>query len=255
MLIPYLARRNARPIAVRTRLFRFHVAALALCFTLSLAAGPDTANAGRAGAKKSISIAVVGDSLANDLGQGMEALFSSRPNVRISKQTHFSTGLVRVDYFNWYAHVRRFVNSADPDVIVVVIGGNDRQTIRMKGLSYNPYTKGWMREYERRVDYFMRSLKRADAKIYWVGLPVVRSDKLSRSYRAMNSIFRRQAKRHGFNYVAIWDEFLGPDDAYSSFGKSLNGVKRRLRKKDGMHFTETGKLRFAAYVAEAIGLR
>jgi len=42
--------------------------------------------------------------------------------------------------------------------------------------------------------------------------------------------------------------------AYSSFGESLEGVRRRLRKQDGEHFTEAGRILFASYVANAIGL-
>ena len=52
-----------------------------------------------------ISIAVVGDLLANDLGNGMEDIFAGK-QVRVIKQTRFATGLVRTDYFNWNATVR-----------------------------------------------------------------------------------------------------------------------------------------------------
>ena len=55
--------------------------------------------------------------------------------------------------------------------------------------------------------------------------------------------------------MSIWNEFLSPSGDYTSFGQSLQGVKRRLRQEDGMHFNETGRLSLAAYVAHAIGLR
>jgi hypothetical protein len=32
-------------------------------------------------------------------------------------------------------------------------------------------------------------------------------------------------------------------------------VRRQIRKDDGMHFTEAGRILFASYVANAIGLR
>ena len=71
----------------------------------------------------------------------------------------------------------------------------------------------------------------------------------------MNTIYRRQATRHRFKYVSIWDSFLGRDGAYTSFGMSLSGTKRQLRKNDGMHFTDEGKLLLAARISRAIGLR
>ncbi len=201
-----------------------------------------------------VSVAVVGDSLANDLGNGMEDIFAGKP-VRVIKQTKFATGLVRTDYFNWNATVRNALQHGDANILVVVIGGNDHQAIRVNGRRLDPLSNAWRAEYARRVAHFMKTVKHSRAKLYWVGLPDVRSPKLARGYRAMNQIFKREAAKHGFAYVDIWNKFHAPDGAYSSFGKSLEGVKRRIRKEDGMHFTEPGRKLFAAYVARAIGLR
>ena len=204
---------------------------------------------------RAMSVAVVGDSVANDLKRGLEDLFDGQPHVRIVNQTRFATGLVRTEYFNWNATVRDFLKHEDPDAIVVVIGGNDRQPIRIGGRRLDPLSRPWTAEYTRRVSHFMETMKRSRAKVYWVGLPAVRSPKLSVAYRAMNGIFRREALKHGFAFVDIWNEFLTPDGAYSSFGQSLEGVKRQLREDDGMHFTEAGRLLLAHHVARAIGLR
>ncbi|MGE0564018.1 MAG: DUF459 domain-containing protein [Pseudolabrys sp.] len=202
-----------------------------------------------------INVAVIGDSLANDLGQGMEALYARSGRVRVIKHTRFATGLVRDDYFDWNKSVDNFLDHRRPDVILVVIGGNDRQTIRERGRRYDPDTRSWRKEYEQRVASFMAELKKSHAKVYWVGLPAVRSPSMTRSFKIMNGIYRRQAVRHKFKYVSIWDNFLGSDGGYTSFGMSLSGVKRQLRKNDGMHFTDDGKLRLAARISKAIGLR
>jgi hypothetical protein len=228
----------------------------ALAFACSHGASAQSDDAVSLSARsRTVSVAVVGDSLANDLGRGMEALFNSKPHVRVIKQTKFATGLVRTDHFNWNATVRNALKYGDPNIIVVVIGGNDRQPIRMDGQRLDPMTKPWLAEYERRVAHFMKTVKRSRAKIYWVGLPDVRLDNLADGYRAMNEIYRREAAKRGIAYIGIWDKFQTPDGAYSSFGKSVEGVKRRLRKEDGMHFTEAGRLLFASHVARAIGLR
>ena len=108
--------------------------------------------------------------------------------------------------------------------------------------------------YERRVARFMKNFKGERAQVYWVSLPPVRSEKLTAAFREMNRIYERQAKRHGFHYLSVWNRFL-TKGAYSSFGQSLEGVRRQIRKDDGMHFTEAGRVLFASYVANAIGLR
>lgn len=202
-----------------------------------------------------IEIAVFGDSVAHDLARGMEDFFAGKPRIRVVSQTKFATGLVRTDYYDWNKVIRDFLRRHHPAVIFVVIGGNDRQTIRRHGKRYDPLTKPWFAEYDRLVAHFMDDLKQhTRGKVYWVGLPPVRSEKMTADYRKMNRLYKREAERHGFHYVGIWKKFLDDDGEYSSFGDNLNGVRRRLRKGDGEHFTKDGRAVFASYVARAAGL-
>lgn len=234
------------------RLTFFAALALTLSFSTVASAGSATDFSART---RPVSVAVVGDSLANDLGNGMEDIFARKRNVHVIKQTRFATGLVRTDFFNWNATVRNALKHGDANILVVVIGGNDHQPIRVNGRRLDPLSKAWRAEYALRVGRFMDTVKHSRAKLYWVGLPNVRSAKLAHGYRAMNQIYKREAARHGFVYIDIWNKFHAKDAAYSSFGKSLEGVRRRIRMEDGMHFTEDGRKLFAAYIARAVGLR
>jgi hypothetical protein len=257
MSLSLLSPRDGHPVPLSQNLVRcLRVTVAALAFACPVVAGamasPNKAYVARTGV---VDIAIVGDSLANDLGRGMEDLFRGKRNIKVIKETRYSTGLTRTDYFNWNAELREFVRKTNPDAIVVLIGGNDAQSIRVKGRSLERFSKPWLREYERRVALFMRILRQEKAKIYWVGLPVVRSDSMSRYYRTMNLIYRRQAARHDIKFISIWKEFADSNGEYTSFGRNVRGVKRRLRKNDGMHFTTDGALRLASSVARAIGVR
>ncbi len=203
-----------------------------------------------------ITVAVIGDSVAHDLGRGMQDLFANNKRVRVVRQTKFATGLVRTDYYNWNKVARDFLRQHKPAVIFVVIGGNDHQTIRRHGRRYDPDTSAWRAEYARLVSHFMKNFRRSHtrARVYWISLPPVRSSRLSAAYRTINAIYRRQAKKSGFYYVSVWKQFLTAKGTYSSFGDNLNGVKRRLRMDDGQHFTDDGRLLFAHEVARAAGL-
>lgn len=197
-------------------------------------------------------IGVVGDSIAGNLGDGMQKLLRDRDNLKIIKFAKPATGLMRDDVYNWQSALKDFVRQTKLNIIVVMIGGNDRQSIWMNGRRLSRGSKAWLAEYERRVAQFMKVLAEADAKVYWVGLPVVRSTSMSRDYKRLNQIFHAQARKHGFTYVGTWETFIDENGSYSSFGPSLDGVKRRLRKEDGMHFTNDGELRLADTVARAI---
>lgn len=247
-----LAHSTARSTAV-TSTVRNGIAALLITALYSVAAQADSI--ALSARSPVLNVAVIGDSVANDLGRGMEALFGDKPNVHVIKQTRFATGLVRTDYFDWNDTVRDFLKHSSPDVIIVVMGGNDRQPIRAGGRRLDPLSRPWLVEYDKRVAHFMNTVKRSRARVYWVGLPAVRSGKMTADYRVMNGIYRREALRHGFKYISVWSKFRTPAGAYSSFGQSLEGVKRQLRMDDGMHFTGAGRLLLAHHVARAIGLR
>jgi hypothetical protein len=223
--------------------------AVGLCFALI----PESF-ARRAGEQR-ITFAVVGDSIANELGQGMQALYRRSSRVRVIKKTQFSTGLVRTDYYNWYAVLPAFLRRYRPDVIAVNIGGNDRQNLSVNGRRLERFSQPWLRAYAERVARFMALLKRTGAEVYWVGLPQVRSPRMTRDYRVLNQIYRRAAARHDFTYVSIWNSFANARGGYTAYGRAIDGHHRRLRKEDGIHFTDAGKLRLAADVADAMGLR
>ncbi len=201
-----------------------------------------------------VTVAVIGDSIANELGRGMQALFAGNRHVRVIKRTKFSTGLVRTDYFNWNAALRQFLRHHRADKIVVVMGGNDRQNIMAGHRKLHRFSRAWRRNYERRTAHFMKILKGSHAKVYWVGLPQVASRQMSHDYRILNSIYRREAKRHGFTYVNIWHTFTNSKGAYTSFA-SVGKRRARVRKKDGLHFTDLGSRALAAHVAHVMRLR
>ncbi|MGD9543040.1 MAG: DUF459 domain-containing protein [Methylocystis sp.] len=199
-------------------------------------------------------IAVVGDSLAKELGHGMQRLLREADDHTVVTFAKPATGLMRDDVYDWQAALKQFLAKTKLDLIVVMIGGNDRQSIFVDGHRLSRGSPAWRAEYERRVARFMDALTTANAKVYWIGLPAVRSAKMTQDYRELNQVFRKQAEKHKFAYVSTWKDFVDEGGDYSSFGRSLNGVKRRLRKEDGMHFTLDGELLLAHVVAQAIGL-
>ncbi|MGD9658186.1 MAG: DUF459 domain-containing protein [Methylocystis sp.] len=201
-----------------------------------------------------LKIGVVGDSLAKQLGHGMQRLLHEGEDHTVVTFAKPATGLMRDDVYDWQAALKAFLAKTKLDLIVVMIGGNDRQSIFVNGHRLSRGSPAWRAEYERRVARFMDALTTAHAKVYWVGLPAVRSPKMTQDYRQLNQIFRKQAERHKFAFVSSWKKFVDVAGDYSSFGRSLDGVKRRLRDEDGMHFTLDGELLLAHVVARAIGV-
>lgn len=203
-------------------------------------------------APKPLRIGVVGDSLAGDLARGLRKLVAGKHRHTVVKFTKPATGLMRDDVYDWAAALRAFLGKTKLDIVAVIIGGNDRQSIWKNGDRLDHGSPAWRAEYEHRIARFMAALAKSGARVYWVGLPAVRSDEMSRDYRRINAIQRAQARRHGFTFVDLREAFADANGRYTSFGRNIGGVKRRLRKNDGMHFTIDGELLLAHVVARAI---
>lgn len=197
-------------------------------------------------------LAVIGDSLAQDLWNGLHKLYRGQEKVEFIRFTKVSSGLVRDDVYDWNAHVKTFVAENDYDTAIVLIGGNDRQGITIGSKRLQRFGKAWTEEYARRVDDFIATLKSKGGAVYWLGLPIVRSKRMANDYLKLNKVYRAQADANNVTYIDTWKLFETKDGKYTSFGLDLKGAKRRLRKDDGLHFTVAGKLVFAREVARLL---
>lgn len=198
-------------------------------------------------------IAVIGDSLAQDLWNGLHRLYRSNEKIEFIKFTQVSTGLVRDDVYDWSTALKSFVDEHQLDIAIVLMGGNDRQPIRANGRRLKRHTDAWAKEYGRRVAGLIKILKPETKAVYWLSLPIVRSGRMARDYRRFNKIYRAQAEAQEVKFINTWTLFDDENGAYTSFGADVKGVNRRLRKDDGMHFTVAGKLRFAYEIIRIIG--
>ena len=119
---------------------------------------------------KQLRIAVVGDSLAQGIGFATEDVF--KPYwTEVFKQGRISTGLARLDYFNWMAQMRTIVDRADPDLIVVMVGENDNQGLLYPDgtLEQDIGTYEWAGAYQGRVEQFAKLATSRGAHVVWVG--------------------------------------------------------------------------------------
>ena len=209
----------------------------ALCAAVIIAAALAFPAQARPTRGHATTVAVIGDSVANDLGRGLQDLLGNKGHVRIVKQTRFATGLVRTDYYDWNAVAHQFLRHHRPDIVA---GGDRRQRPSGAPRARSPLRsvqQGLGRRIRHRVARFMRHFKRRHAQVYWVSLPPVRSHTLTRAYRVINRIYRREAKRHGFHYLSVWDRFTTRRRLFVLRRKPGRRASRQLRKKDGEHFT------------------
>jgi hypothetical protein len=198
-------------------------------------------------------VAVLGDSLAHMLAQGLSEAFENRPEVAILRKAKEDSGLVRDDFFDWTNATRDMLASGEKiDFAVMLIGSNDRQPLRDANGSYEPRSPEWQAAYTQRIETIAAMFRDKKIPLVWVGLPILRSERLSGDALAFNEFYRAYAEKSGATYIDIWEAFADEAGQYNAFGPDINGQTVRLRAADGVHFTKAGARKLAHFVEPAI---
>ena len=194
-------------------------------------------------------VAVFGDTLAEQLSQGLADEFvTERPEVAIVKKTKINTGFVRTDVYDWTAQASNLLSKEKATALVVLLGINDRQALRDQDGAHEFRSDRWKEIYGKRVEDFLIKLKEKNVPIFVVGLPPVRSPKMSLDAIYINEILTERTRKVGGYYVDVWDGFVAENGDYMATGPALDGQTRRLRASDGVHFTKAGQRKLAHYV-------
>lgn len=195
---------------------------------------------------------VFGDSLGDGVWAGLYRAFKPDGNVDIVKKSRVSTGFVRTDYFDWNKALSGVLKTEKVHIAVVMVGANDVQSIRTRKGWLKAGTEEWRDAYAERIDAFIKRLKESHVAVYWVGLPIMRSDSFNQTMQVMNEVFRERAFINGAKFIDTWNGFADQFGRYSAFGPDLSGQIRRLRAEDGVHFTIKGYRKLAHFVEREI---
>jgi len=194
-------------------------------------------------------VLVVGDTLAEQLAQGLaEAFFGERSEVAVIRKTRAGSGLVRADFYDWVTQAPLLAASEKATAIVVMVGANDRQPLRDETGAHEPRSDRWRELYAKRMDDLLARLKGRNIPIFLVGAPPMRNQRLSDDMTYINEILQESAQKAGAFYVDIWDAFVDESGEFMVMGPALDGQRRRLRIGDGVHFTKVGARKAAHFV-------
>ena len=190
---------------------------------------------------KPMTILDVGDSLGEDLGLGLGYTMGTNPLVRIVQAAHGDSGLARPDYYNWPAVLEADLIEYHPQVVTILIGGNDSQNFLVNGEVVVFGTAQWHTIYSDRVALMMRETLKAGAKMLWVGLPIMRDPAFAASMQMLNAIYKAQAALHpGVTFMPTWSLFSNAQGRYSAYLTNSSGQTVLARDSDGIHIAPPG---------------
>ena len=214
---------------------------LSICLLASAALLQTTAASGELAGK--IKIAFIGDSLAENYWDGVARLVDEdsclKARLEILRLSKDSTGLLRPGRYDWPSEVKRIYNRIKPQMFVLSIGTND---------------EGSDDKYRDSILALLDSVKRTEAALLWIGLPVMRDRARDRDARAKNNLFEEAITGYGerkIEFVVPW-KAKGEEDKFSSYGPDRNQSMVQIRLADGVHFTFAGDLVTGAYLLPKI---
>ncbi|NOZ33295.1 MAG: DUF459 domain-containing protein [Alphaproteobacteria bacterium] len=200
-------------------------------------------------------LAVIGDSLAVDLARALGRFYADDPDLEIVGMGVGSSGLVRSDFYDWETAISEAISADQFDLVVVIVGINDRQEILLSdGGRAAPLTEPWRQEYQRRLKRIFRQLQGAGKPAIWVGLPPMRAPAYSAAIAQISSIQRAASSAAGAEFVDIYERFVDENGGFTANGPDLNGQAARMRKGDGIHFATAGSDKVAFFVDKAVRL-
>lgn len=193
-------------------------------------------------------VLVVGDFVADGLARGLVDAFADSPNVVVERRINGSSGFVRDDFYDWPAEIGGMVEGVRPAIVVVHVGANDRQVLRVDGRSEQVLSEAWRDAYQRRIDAFIAAVGEAGAALVWTGTPPFRFRSMSADMLVLNEIYRSRVEQAGGFFVDVWDGFVDADGNFIERGPDIKGQVVRLRGSDGINFTAAGQRKMAFYV-------
>lgn len=197
-------------------------------------------------------IYVFGDSFADGVWAGLVPALTQGALAEVTNRGEEIHGLARNDGKTWDAIVNAIPQAEPFQVAVVIFGVNDRINMRVDKKIVAFGTPAWTDEYARRVDLFLKALKRRGVAIYWLGLPIMRGNNASADAEMMNSLFREKVLLSGGRFIDSWSLFADAAGNYAPYGPDMSGKVQQLRLDNGVHMTLRGYAKLAHAVEKEI---
>lgn len=199
--------------------------------------------------EKPLRILFAGDSQMQSLAEGFKRNIGAESAFDVTDLAVISSGFVRTDYYNWPAKFASLLSEAEKegqayDAVVLILGMNDYQNFfDGKGNLFKRGTEEWDVAYIAKIKNLMNVLETYVKKIYWLGLPIVRSSALNKE---VNHIEATQIKALSFldgtkvQRISLRAIAPGENANYTETLQMANGKRISFMKEDGVHFTLAG---------------
>lgn len=182
------------------------------------------------------SILTVGDSLMSEIASGLR--YRLDKSIKVKDIHKSSTGLTNSEYYDWPSVASNAARDYQPDLIIIHMGGNDGQDMKLGNKWVHIDDPLWAETYYKRAINMIDKIKKASPNSYivWLGLPAMRDAKFARKQDIIRETQRKAAIDSGVEYI---DGKKGLGQNYEKQGM-FEGKRVVLRRTDGIHYSREG---------------
>jgi len=197
-------------------------------------------------------VLLIGDSMiATGIGALLEKKLDAHPHVVCYRKGKSSSGLARRDFYDWIDQAKRQVEFREPDLVVVILGGNDGQDLTRpsgKGKRVPWQHEDWPGAYRERVDALLAEITGPERRVLWVGLPYMGLRSLEKKLTIIRPIQEEAVEALGDRGMYLDSLPFVTNDEGGMLEKAEVGPRNKvqtLRADDKIHFTMAGSEYFA----------
>ncbi len=198
---------------------------------------------------------VIGDTLARGLAAGLDRLTEMDPRIEVVGRNNEASGLARPEVYDWPAALPKILEDGTVDAVIVFLGINDRQPIKVGANRVEFGTPQWLAAYRIKTDSLIRRIKAGGAKVYWINLPPMGTPEFDADMRVIAGIHKERVAREEGQFLDINADLSNPDGSYLESDIDEKGKPRRLRNKDGVNFSRAGNNLMGDLVMSSIRTR
>jgi uncharacterized protein len=196
-------------------------------------------------------VRVIGDWFGAGLTAGLQDALKDEPSLDVASVTHSSYGLLRYGE-SLLAEVDKLVSSPSVHIAVIMLGMNDRLSIKSTTGNLQPGSAEWKEAYGKEAEKLIKKLRNANVAVYWVGLPPMSNPALNEFAASINDSVRQAVYLNGAKFVETSVGFTDQAGAFSPWGTDISGQTKRLREGDGQGLTQAGYRKIASFVEISI---
>jgi hypothetical protein len=194
----------------------------------------------------------IGDAIGGGLGAGLARVTEPGGEYDVSIRFNEESGLARPEVYDWPATVPKILAGNSYDVIVVMLGANDRQMIRSGDMRYDFGTPEWTAAYSSQAKRLLDQLAASKARVIWVAPPPMKDPEYDAAMRSIAALQKQLVEQRGMTYLDLRPQFTNPDGSYTDSFTDVAGTAVRLRGRDGISFFKAGNNRMGELVLAAI---